>query len=141
MGFFDNPVYVALALAVAYFLITKLLTSIRLSKFAREHGTKPPRQIPQSERILGLDLFLSRLREAKGKRLLESAQKRFEANGPTWTSCTLGETIFLTVDPENIKAVLATNFKDYGLGKRLEIFGVLLGAGIFTVDGTHWEVR
>lgn len=37
-----------------------------------------------------------------------------------------------TIDVENIKTVLASNFKDYGLGQREEAFGAMLGQGIFT---------
>lgn len=44
----------------------------------------------------------------------------------------LVETYFNTIDPENVKAVLATNFKDFGLGQRQRAFGPLLGQGIFT---------
>lgn len=51
----------------------------------------------------------------------------------------MGQTFYSTTDPENIKAILATNFKDFGLGKRLETFGPLLGKGIFTSDGPAWE--
>jgi hypothetical protein len=45
---------------------------------------------------------------------------------------TLWESFFNTIDPENVKALLATNFKDFGLGQRLDAFGPLLGEGIFT---------
>lgn len=42
------------------------------------------------------------------------------------------ESFVNTIDPENVKALLATNFKDFGLGIRLDAFGPLLGQGIFT---------
>jgi cytochrome P450 len=46
----------------------------------------------------------------------------------------------LTIEPENIKTVLATNFKDFSLGKRRhDNFFPLLGDGIFTLDGAGWE--
>jgi hypothetical protein len=51
----------------------------------------------------------------------------------------LGRTFFNTIDPELVKAVLATNFKDFGLGDRHRPFGPLLGRGIFTSDGAQWE--
>jgi hypothetical protein len=44
----------------------------------------------------------------------------------------LWESFFNTIDPENVKALLATNFKDFGLGQRLDALGPLLGEGIFT---------
>lgn len=44
-----------------------------------------------------------------------------------------------TVDPENIKTILATNFKDYSLGIRYKQFRPLLGNGIFTLSGEGWK--
>jgi len=37
-----------------------------------------------------------------------------------------------TIEPENVKHILATNFKDFGIGERQDAFGALLGQGIFT---------
>lgn len=51
----------------------------------------------------------------------------------------LGQFIIFTVDPENIKAMLATQFKDFGLGFRHGAFAPLLGEGIFTLDGNGWH--
>ncbi|KAK6197866.1 cytochrome P450 alkane hydroxylase [Scheffersomyces amazonensis] len=44
-----------------------------------------------------------------------------------------------TIDPENIKAILATQFNDFALGKRHKYFYPLLGDGIFTLDGEGWK--
>lgn len=45
-----------------------------------------------------------------------------------------------TADPENIKAVLATQFGDYGKGEPFhEDFRDFLGDGIFATDGTQWS--
>ncbi|CAI5755862.1 unnamed protein product [Candida verbasci] len=57
----------------------------------------------------------------------------------TYTELIFGlETIF-TKDPENIKALLSTQFNDFYLGERLNYFGPLLGKGIFTLDGSGWK--
>lgn len=45
----------------------------------------------------------------------------------------------MTCDPENIKTVLATSFKDYSLGLRHPMFLPLLGDGIFTLSGPGWK--
>lgn len=50
----------------------------------------------------------------------------------------LGRFSFFTVDPANIKAILSTQFKEFGLGDRYGQFLPLLGAGIFTLDGSGW---
>lgn len=51
----------------------------------------------------------------------------------------LGKFVFWTVDPQNIKAVLATQFKDFYLGLRYPALYPLLGDGIFTLDGSGWQ--
>ncbi|KAI8936454.1 hypothetical protein NX059_006860 [Plenodomus lindquistii] len=71
-----------------------------------------------------------------------SLQSHFEAtkeNGPTTSVVILGQTFVSTSDPQNIKTVLATKFKDFDLGERNDAFGPFLGSGIFAADGTHWE--
>ncbi|KZM22613.1 uncharacterized protein EKO05_0009710 [Ascochyta rabiei] len=52
----------------------------------------------------------------------------------------LGTRSAFTVDPKNIQAVLATQFKDFGLGERRNgNFSPLLGQGIFSTDGAEWQ--
>ncbi|KAF2835780.1 cytochrome P450 52A12 [Patellaria atrata CBS 101060] len=51
-----------------------------------------------------------------------------------------GQYLLQTTDPELIKAVLATQFKEFGLGEaRIGNFKPLLGNGIFSADGAQWE--
>ena len=50
-----------------------------------------------------------------------------------------GQTGYFTTDPENIEAILSTNFEDYGLGSRRLAWLPLLGEGIFTQDGPAWK--
>lgn len=44
-----------------------------------------------------------------------------------------------TNDPENVKAILATQFKDFGHARRHEYFFPLFGDGVFTLDGKGWQ--
>ncbi|CAN6672811.1 hypothetical protein TRVA0_047S00430 [Trichomonascus vanleenenianus] len=44
-----------------------------------------------------------------------------------------------TYEPENIKAMLATQFKDFDLGTRYNAFVPFLGEGIFTLSGSGWQ--
>lgn len=49
------------------------------------------------------------------------------------------ETLF-TADPENLRAVFATQFKDFATGvNRAGAFGFMVGKCIFTTDGPFWE--
>ncbi|KAH8684611.1 putative cytochrome P450 alkane hydroxylase [Tricladium varicosporioides] len=126
-------------LATLLFVIRGVVNYISKRNFMKKHGCKPEKPIPQWDRIFGYDIYTIQQQASKDHRVLEVSRKRFLDNGNTWSALMLGRKFFNTIEPENIKAILATNFKDFGLGQRLESFGPLLGAGIFTTDGAQWE--
>lgn len=52
----------------------------------------------------------------------------------------LFQRIILTADPENIKAILATQFTDYGKGEPFhQEWKPFLGDSIFATDGEKWH--
>ena len=52
----------------------------------------------------------------------------------------LTTTIYSTIEPENLKTIMATKFKDWNLpDRRKDAFIPLLGHGIFTTDGAAWH--
>jgi hypothetical protein len=54
----------------------------------------------------------------------------------------LNQDIICTIEPENLKAILATQFSEFSLGLRKKQFHPLLGEGIFTMEGVSWaQVR
>lgn len=51
----------------------------------------------------------------------------------------MNQRVIFTADPENIKAILATQFSNYGKGQEFhEEWKEFLGDGIFTTDGAQW---
>lgn len=51
-----------------------------------------------------------------------------------------GQRLVFTDDPENIKAVLATQFRDYGKGEEFhQDWHEFLGDSIFSTDGELWH--
>ena len=48
----------------------------------------------------------------------------------TWKDYLLGQELFFTSDPENIKTILATKFENFGLGERRPNMLPTLGDGI-----------
>ncbi|KAI5954868.1 ALK2 [Candida theae] len=60
-------------------------------------------------------------------------------NVPTFSARMFTVKFWLTKDPENIKAILATQFNDFCLGTRHASFEPLLGDGIFTLDNQGWK--
>lgn len=95
--------------------------------------------MPQSERIIGYDNFKRQVAMFKAKQLLPDGVRRFENVGDTFSVVSMGRKLWVTREPENVKAILATNFKDFGIGQRFRALGALLGQGIFTSDGALWE--
>lgn len=47
--------------------------------------------------------------------------------------------ILVSHDPENVKAMLATQFKDFGISSRAHHMIPVIGSGIFTQDGENWK--
>ena len=58
---------------------------------------------------------------------------------PTFRFPLLGMKVVVTRDPENLKAILATQFNDFALGLRHKQLHPVLGDGIFTLDGEGWK--
>ncbi|KAH8664469.1 cytochrome P450 [Xylariales sp. PMI_506] len=89
----------------------------------------------------GIDMIVKQLRASRRHQNLE----RFESlirGSPNFTveGTILGKRFVLTADPENIKAILATQFTDYGKGEPFhEEWKEFLGDSIFTTDGDKWH--
>lgn len=79
------------------------------------------------------------LRLKREGRMLPMIWQVFLDFGPSFKIKIAGVTLFATSDPENIKALLATQFNHFELGFRNAHFKPLLGNGIFTLDGTGWK--
>jgi cytochrome P450 len=96
----------------------------------------------------GLDFLYRGLRAAVGhqvpqfwRRVLSDAKRPANLLHPTTVDCRVaGERFVFTIDPENVKALLAAQFSDYG---KSEIFHAdwkdFLGDSIFTTDGELWH--
>lgn len=135
-----SPVYTIAAIIVFVGFIAQSISSyVAEARFKKAHGTQPVRKLPQSERILGYGLYKIQKQAMKDQNLLDVVKKRYDDNGTTYSAYLMGQVFVNTVEPENIKAILATNFKDFGLGERIRSLGPLLGQGIFTSDGAIWE--
>ena len=68
------------------------------------------------------------------------ARARYLRNGYNIRFKVLFTEQILTVEPDNLKTILALDFKKWGLGsRRKNAFVPLLGHGIFTTDGAAWH--
>ncbi|KIV80170.1 hypothetical protein PV11_07691 [Exophiala sideris] len=99
--------------------------------------------------IFGLDFPLHSTRAIVKDRAAEFWQWIFEhtntaSNGNGSYTCELhileNERVIFSADPENIKAVLTTQFQDFGKGEQFHSeWKDFLGNSIFTTDGQQWH--
>ena len=128
---------------VLIYLFHWISTSISNSIHARRLGCKPafvrPFRFP-----FGIDI-LKRCIDATREQIIQNDDLvLYNELGcrPTWKQNILGNWHHVTADPKNIQAILATQFKDFELGPfRRNLFGPVIGHGIFTSDGKEWYTR
>lgn len=109
-------------------------------KFRQEKGCGPVTcRLALKDPIFGIDFILELIKLFKEKRFLDTFANHYYGKVGSTFSISRGtqQTIF-TIEPENIKTVLAVNFKDYELGFRAPLFSPVTGRGIFAIDGDEW---
>lgn len=143
-----NPFYAlgwGLAALLFFKITTVLINRQRRAVKARELGCKPAPVYPSD--ILGISGVRELLHHAKLMRIPTHVSERRDLMGKqegrdvnTWTFTILGSWGHFTCDPKNIQAILATQFKDFGLGDvRIGNFHPLLGDGIVSDTGRPAE--
>ncbi|KAK4994209.1 hypothetical protein LTR66_005702, partial [Elasticomyces elasticus] len=93
----------------------------------------------------GLSVIYDAVRHTRSNKSLELWHKIFSHYGNISNPYTVeancgGQRLIFTADEENIKAILATQFADYGKGKTFhDDWHDFLGDSIFTTDGARWH--
>ena len=93
----------------------------------------------------GIDFVYSAIQHAARDENLQFWDQQFRTYGNPSNPYTIeaiagGLRIIFTADPENIKAVLATQFNDYGKGARFnKDWHEFLGDSIFSTDHEQWH--
>jgi hypothetical protein len=125
------------AIYVGFFFAKSLWAAHKNRQKARALSCRPAHMAPSGP--FGLFAFYEVTQAVKNKTWLPWVEGEFRKHGSTYTRPVLGSDIVMTSEPENIKALLATQFTDFGLGWRYQHFLPLLGDGIFTLDGNGWS--
>lgn len=123
----------AIAAALVFYLsISSISTRRRHAAAAKQRGCSPvPTQ--HSPDPLGLVNMVKILRANSKNQVLEyfrgvfdDVSLRMNKTAYSYDTYMLGDRIFFTCDPRNIQAILATQFKDFELGKiRIAAFAPL----------------
>ncbi|KAI9874886.1 MAG: hypothetical protein M1830_009176 [Pleopsidium flavum] len=136
-----NALFYVLCSYGVYLIYWQLTTGALRRCLITENGCQPAKEIPAKDPILGLDVFIDNYQQFKQHKALEWSQKKFlELNANTIVIKLLRQRVIFTAEPENIKAMLALNFKSWSIGKeRIHDMKPFLGEGIFTTDGAVWQ--
>lgn len=135
-----NFVYLLVVLSTFY-VVYSVVTLLFDRRKAKALGCQPV-HVQKNRLPLGWDL-LQRFKAADAAGILpEDMANLFRETGHrTFRASMLGSTFVNTVEPKNIQALLATQFRDFELGDlRRRVFFPMLGNGIFTADGKYWCV-
>ncbi|KAL5393585.1 hypothetical protein PMIN02_005763 [Paraphaeosphaeria minitans] len=126
---------------IAYRVYWEATTGAAQRSLARQHGCLPPKSFRSKYWLFGLDVFLANIKAYREHKLLERWTKTLTShNAHTLVAKIFSQTFFLTDDPENIKAMLATEFDQWSLGQeRIKQMEAYLGHGIFTSEGASWK--
>ena len=129
----------SLVLATFYLLYQYVAIKLKRRALVEKFNCKPPAKYPHKDPFFGLDMLWDMILAVKSKSYLDRVRRLYQENGNTFSSHSLTSSVH-TIEPDNIKAVLSSNFKDYGISPaRKEAFLPLLGQSIIISDGTQWE--
>ncbi|KAK7516144.1 putative cytochrome 52A4 [Phyllosticta citriasiana] len=126
----------------ASYLIYALVARLNDSRRIRALGGPAP--AIRSWVPWGLDLVYTTLKAVWNNQAYEMWHNIFYTYGNPTNPYTVefrlgGMRMIFTADPENIKAILAAQFQDYGKGERFNReWHDFLGDSIFTTDGDEW---
>lgn len=132
------------AIYALYYIHWELTIGASRRDMIKKHGCKPIKHSPElnsfPNNIIGIKSLKDGLKAVKEHRLLPYSRDCFLRNGNTRHTKILFTDFILTLEPENLKTIMALDFKKWSLGnRRKEAFVPLLGHGIFTTDGEAWH--
>ena len=128
-----NIVYLIIGFCCFYIVYKQLKTQYLKKKFNADFAPYDP-----NTGLLFTKNPIALIRDKAEGKLLRQIFEGFNRNGPNFRMKIVWP-IFVTKDPENIKAILSTQFNDFSMGIRNLQFKPLLGDGVFTLDGHGWK--
>ena len=136
--FIYHVVFVSLCL-ISFKLLSHLKRKRDFKYFTEQNGCKDPRDITLPSFPPGWERLQRMLKlKTSGEDFMDDILvPDFEQTSTIKFTAFDGNTLVSTIEPVNIQAILATQFKDFAVGsRRYNCFKPLLGHSIFTSDGT-----
>ncbi|KAI9928657.1 hypothetical protein ASPWEDRAFT_65708 [Aspergillus wentii DTO 134E9] len=121
-----------------FFIARQAFLRHKRSKHAKQLNAEKCARSPGG--LLGIRNFLGLKNAHSGGRMPHHFQRLHQQYGATFNIAALGKELIFTIEPENIQALLTTQFSEFGLApSRHDQWFPLFGEGIFTDDGRLWE--
>lgn len=140
----NQMLLVALVCYAVYYAYWQFMFGVQRRRLIKKYGCKPVNENSElnswKDAFIGWTQIVANEKARKQRRLLEYFRGRFLRHGNTIHFKVAFDDIYFTAEPSNVKAMLATNFKDWQMSsRRTTALAPLLGHGIFTVDGADWQ--
>lgn len=127
----------SLAITLVYRKISLYLVR---RKLIRELNPQPPAKYPHKDPFFGLDEIRDAARAGQSHRYLDRIRDLYATHGNTFSASVLARSVINTIEPDNIKAVLSSQFKNFAIGApRRNAFSPLIGHSIVVSDGAQWK--
>ena len=150
MATFQLPTLLHVLLASIIFYVIyrahwELTTGASRRALIKKHGCEPIKRNPDynyfPNNVIGYRTLFENVAGIKQHNFLERIQNRYLRFGNnTMMQRIIFTDMIQTIEPDNLKTMLAVNFKDFSLGdRRTTAFIPFLGRGIFTTDGAAWQ--
>lgn len=133
----EHPVITFVLFSIVLLVVKNVYKSFQSSQRARSLGCLPGVYGPSGP--FGLGFFMTVAKAAKDGTRIQLHDSLYKVHGNTFKQKIPGNEILFTIEPENAKAILTSQFADFGLGHRAKTFWPLLGDGIFNADGHTWS--
>ncbi|KLU92229.1 hypothetical protein MAPG_11175, partial [Magnaporthiopsis poae ATCC 64411] len=134
-------IFVLASLSVIYIRhwLSRKATSKSLQKLAAEHGCAPAPYLEGNHCPWGLDRLRQWIQADSRHRLLQLILFHMRQSGWTIQQRFMNKTVFVTVDPANLEAMLSSKASDYSVSPRHQVAAPLFGDGVFTLEGEAWR--
>ena len=150
MATIQLPTLLHILLAAIFFYVVyrvhwELTTGASRRALIKEHGCEPIKRNPDynyfPNNVIGYRTLLENIAGIKQHNFLQRIRNRYSRFGHnTMMQRMIFTDMIQTIEPDNLKTMLAMNFKHFSLGDRRTTAATpFLGHGIFTTDGAAWQ--
>ena len=125
---------------LSFKVVVGFVQGMKNRRKAKALGCLPCAKVNNYDPILGLDALWKAYKDLTAGTALEKTRTELLKYNNTASNFVLGRNVISTTEPQNVKAILATKFKDFELGEdRHQAIAPVLGEGIFTNNGEAWK--